>query len=311
MLLAFAVTVDFPKAAHGYKGDEATYYSLAHSLARDFDFAFERQDLIRIWEEFPGPEGIFLKRGKVTSFRRSAQFPFVRWRKADDPVRTRLYYAKSYIYPLVAAPFVFVFGTNGFLVLHALMLSLDLFVAYTFLVRVSRDRSAAAVAYAIVFLGASVVPVHVVWLIPELFNFSVVLYAFFLWSYKEVAADPPRTRWSLFLRGRGSDYAAAMLIGVVTFSKLTHAVLMFPLCAMAILRRRWWHASAMALAWVLVTGGLVRRQRRDLRRVQLSGRRPQDVLQLHGLSVRQRSGNVREHQSVGQARGGAADRACC
>ena len=174
LLLAFAVTVDFPKAAHGYKGDEATYYSLAHSLARDFDFAFERQDLIRIWEEFPGPEGIFLKRGKVSSFRRSASFPFVRWRKADDPVQTRLYYAKSYIYPLVAAPFVFVFGTNGFLVLHALLLSLDLFAAYTFLSASARSERAAA-AYAIVFLAASVVPVHVVWLIPELFNFSVVL----------------------------------------------------------------------------------------------------------------------------------------
>ena len=47
-------------------------------------------------------------------------------------------------------------------------------------------------AFAIVFLAASVVPVHFVWLIPELFNFSVVLYAFFLWSYKEVAADPRR-----------------------------------------------------------------------------------------------------------------------
>ncbi len=51
------MTVDFPKAAHGFKGDEATYYSLAHSLARDFDFTFERKDLIRVWEEFPGPKG--------------------------------------------------------------------------------------------------------------------------------------------------------------------------------------------------------------------------------------------------------------
>ena len=51
--------------------------------------------------------------------------------KRDDPVRTRLYYSKAFIYPLVAAPFVFVAGTNGFLILHALLLGLDLFVAYT------------------------------------------------------------------------------------------------------------------------------------------------------------------------------------
>ena len=34
---------------------------LGHSLARDFDFQYERKDLIRVWEEFSGPEGIFLK----------------------------------------------------------------------------------------------------------------------------------------------------------------------------------------------------------------------------------------------------------
>jgi hypothetical protein len=256
VLVGFAVTVDFPKAAQGYKGDEATYYSLAHSLARDFDFAFERKDLIRIWEEFPGPEGIFLKRGKVASLHASATFPFVRWDKADDPVRTRLYYAKSYIYPLAAAPFVWIFGTNGFLVLHALLLSLDLFAACTFLSALARSQRT-AVAYASVFLAASVVPVHFVWLIPELFNFSLVLYAFFFWTYKEVAPPvPAEANWSRFLRGPGSDYAAAVLIGVVTFSKLTHALLMFPLCVMAMYRRRWWHASALVLAWVLVTGGL-------------------------------------------------------
>jgi hypothetical protein len=50
-LLGFALSVDFPRAAHGFKGDEATYYSLTHSLARDFDFAFTRVDLVRVWDE--------------------------------------------------------------------------------------------------------------------------------------------------------------------------------------------------------------------------------------------------------------------
>ena len=58
LLLAFAVSVDFPKAnGGGFKGDESTYYLLAHSLARDFDFQYERKDLMRVWEEFPGPAG--------------------------------------------------------------------------------------------------------------------------------------------------------------------------------------------------------------------------------------------------------------
>jgi hypothetical protein len=255
VLLAIAATFDLPKADQGFKGDEATYYSLTLSLARDFDFAFERKDLTRVWEEFAGgPEGIFLKRGKVNRLRRSDQFPYVRRAKLEDPVRTRLYYAKSFIYPLVAAPFVFLFGTHGFLVLHALLLSLDLFVAYLFLVaRGSPPR--AALAYATAFLAASVVPVYFVWLTPELFNVSLVFYALFLWSYKEVAADPP-VGGAGILRGAGSDYLAAALVGILTFSKPPHAILMFPLIALAVSRRQWRRAVVMSVVFAVAVGGL-------------------------------------------------------
>jgi hypothetical protein len=250
LLLACALSIDFPKASLGFKGDEATYYSLAHSLARDGDFAFERKDLIRVWEEYSGgPEGIFLKRGKKIRLHRSDRFPYVRWDKLEDPVRTRLYYSKSFIYPLAAAPFVFVFGTNGFLVLHALLLSLNLLVAYTFIAaRGSTPR--AALAYAVAFLAASVVPVYFVWLTPELFNLSLALWAMFLWSYKEVT--PARG----FLGSSGSDYLAAALVGVLTFSKPPHAILMFPLIALLVFRRNWRRALLTGVVWAAVAGGL-------------------------------------------------------
>jgi hypothetical protein len=252
ILVAAALTMDVPKNAQGFKGDEATYYSLGHSLARDFDFAFERRDLVRVWEEFPGPEGIFLKRGKVGRIQISGRFPFIGWVKQEDPVRTRLFYAKSYIYPLVAAPFVAIFGTNGFLALHALLLSLDLFVAYTFIA--ARGSSPkAALAWALVFLIGSVVPVYFVWLTPELFNFSVALYALFLWGYKETERSPgPKA----FLTGPRSDIAAAALLGILTFSKPTHAILMFPLVALMAIRRQWAHGVAVVFVWAAVTGGL-------------------------------------------------------
>lgn len=256
VLLAFAVTIDVPKTARGFKGDEATYYSLAHSLARDFDFTFERRDLIRVWEEFPGgPEGIWLKQGKAARIQATRRFPFVRWVKRNDPVQTRLYYAKSYIYPLAAAPFVFVFGTNGLLVFHALLLSLNLFVAYTFVAGRGGSRPA-ALAYAAVFLAASVVPVYYVWLTPELFNFSLTLYALFLWSYKEIPGGRQASRAGAFLRGGGSDYAAAALVGILTFSKPTHALLMCPIVALAIGRRQWGRAVGMALTWGALAGVL-------------------------------------------------------
>jgi hypothetical protein len=255
VLLAFATTIDFPKTAQGFKGDEATYYSLAHSLARDFDFTFERKDLIRVWEEFPGPEGIFLKRGKTAEMRGSRIFPYVRRVKRDDPVRTRLYYSKAFIYPLVAAPFVFFAGTNGFLILHALLLSLDLFVAYLFITARGSPPLAAA-AYAVAFLLASVVPVYFVWITPELFNFSVALWALFLWSYKETADGSGVGSLARYLRGPRSDYLAAALIGVLTFSKPTHAIVMIPLGLLILARRQWGRLTGVVLAWTLVTGGL-------------------------------------------------------
>src|SRR5262245_29763025 len=137
VLLSVALSVNVPKAVGGgFKGDEATYYMLAHSLADDFDFQYEHQDLERVWQEFPGPEGIFLKRGKALGLQASSRFPFLRLVKEEDPQRnTRLFFSKSYIYPLAAAPFVWLFGTNGFLVLHALLISLDLLVACLFLSR--------------------------------------------------------------------------------------------------------------------------------------------------------------------------------
>ena len=255
VLLAFAATVDYPRAAQGFKGDEATYYSLAHSLARDFDFSFERKDLVRVWEEFPGPEGIFLKRGKRIEIRGSRAFPFVRWVKRNDPVRTRLYYSKAYIYPLVAAPFVFVAGTNGFLILHALLLALNLYVIYAF-VSARGSPPLAAAAFAAAFLLASVVPVYFVWLTPELFNFSLALYALFLWSYKEIAPDAGGGTRRAFLRGRGSDYLAAALVGVLTYSKPTHAIIMGPIGLLLLTRRQWGRLAGVVAVWTLVTGGL-------------------------------------------------------
>ena len=255
ILLAFATTIDFPKTAHGFKGDEATYYSLAHSLARDFDFMFERQDLIRVWEEFSGPEGIFLKRGKIVEIRRSPTFPYVHRIKRDDPVRTRLYYAKAFIYPLVAAPFVFVAGTNGFLILHALLLSLDLFVIFRF-IEARGSAPGAAAAYAVAFLLASIVPVYFVWITPELFNFSLALWALFLWSYKEAVGGGALASPDRALRGPRSDFLAAALIGALTFSKPTHAILMVPIGLLILARRQWGRLAGVVVAWTIVAGGL-------------------------------------------------------
>ena len=257
VLLAFAVSVDFPKAnGGGFKADESTYYVLAHSLTNDLDFQFERKDLIRVWEEFPGPEGIFLKRGKDIEVRGSSSFPFVRWMKHEDPEReTRLYFSKSYIYPLVASPFVYVFGTNGFLVFHAILLALDFLVIYLF-VQATTKSNWVSLPLTAAFLGVSLVPVYFVWLMPELFNFSFVLYAVFFWAYKEVARDRLGEARSTFLADPASDYVAAALIGVATFSKPPHLLILVPIVLLALSRRQWQHAVATVIVCGAITASL-------------------------------------------------------
>src|SRR5688572_14736512 len=249
LLLAFAMSVDFPSAnGSRFKGDESTYYMLGHSLARDFDFQYDRNDLIRVWEEFSGPEGVFLKRGKDVEIRGSSSFPFFRWLKREDPEReTRLYFSKSYIYPLIAAPFIVMFGTNGFLVLHAILIALDLLVIYLFIFATTKSNWV-ALPMAIAFLATSVVPVYFVWLMPELLNFSLVLYAVFFWAYKEVAPNAPSAP--------GSDYFAALLLGLATFSKPPHLLVLLPMLLLVASRRQWKRAVVMLVICGGVTAAL-------------------------------------------------------
>ena len=177
----------FPERQHGFNGDEATYYSLGHSLADDCDFAFRREDLVRVWQEFPGgPEGIFLKRGSeidVLDSRRLSVRPL--GRRPTTPIATRLYYGKSFIYPLFAAPFVWLFGTNGFLVFHALLLTLCFACAYRFLSRAATPLAAADVCVRLrlrwsrrsISCGST----------PDFFNFALVCFAFFFWCTRKCA----------------------------------------------------------------------------------------------------------------------------
>jgi hypothetical protein len=258
VFLGVAVSVDFPRVSKGFKGDEATYYSLAHSLAGDGDFTFQRQDLLRVREEYSAPEGIFLKRGSdIEGVRWTSSFPFIRLVQSPDEARGRLYYGKSYIYPLFAAPFVRVFGTNGFLVFHALLLTLCFGAAYRFLAARGSPPGYAA-AFAAVFLFASVVPIYFVWLMPELFNFSLVLSGYFLWAYKLVARDEPAgaARFERFLRSGASDYGAAILLGLATFSKPTHVLLFLPLLGYALLRLQLKRLLILGTCFAAVVAGL-------------------------------------------------------
>jgi hypothetical protein len=157
------------------------------------------------------------------------------------------------MYPLAAAPFVFLFGTNGFLVLHALLIAFDLLVIYLFVHGTTRSNWV-ALPLSMAFLGTSVIPVYFVWLVPELFNFSLVLYAVFFWAYKEVARDlvPPS---SPIIRPE-TDYIAAFFIALATFSKPPHLLALVPMALLILIRRQWPHAIKTVVLCGTLTAAL-------------------------------------------------------
>ena len=257
VLLGWALSVNYSRAAYGFFSDASTYYGLGHSIATDGDFEFRREDLVRVWREFPsGPEGIFLKRGSDPDLRLDGAAPFVHWDVRPDADPARLYFAKSFLYPLFAAPFIRAFGTNGFLVLHVLVVLVTFVCAYAFLV--TRSTPVAALVFAASFVFVSVMPVYLVWLTPDLFNAGLVVLGYFFWLYKEVAtpdqpSGAPRSPW---LVGPGTDVLSAVWLGLATFSKPTHVLLMLPVLGLFALRRQWRRGFAIGVVYSAVVIGL-------------------------------------------------------
>jgi hypothetical protein len=108
---------------------------------------------------------------------------------------------------------------------------------------------------------------------PEIFNFALVFFAYFLWLYKEVRRKEAASAASgeLFSMpgggdakargpaggGQGSDMAAALLLGIATYSKpVPNAFLVVPLVLLAVWRGRWRHAVATGAVAAATTAAL-------------------------------------------------------
>ncbi len=247
---AAALSIDVVESGFSIKGDEATYVSMALSVAHDGDLAFERRDLERFWSIYGrGPEGIFLKVGRRVRVRADPVFPFVRISKLPDNRTDRLYHGKALAYGVAAAPFARAFGLNGLLLFNVLLLWSAFYLGFRFLSLYLAP--ATAFCWSLAFFGASVAPVYVVWLTSEIFNFALVFFAYWLWLYKEAqpADAPALPRWR---SGWRADLLAAALLGLAIYSKPPNLLLLAPPVALALWRRQWGRAAAIGAA-----GGLV------------------------------------------------------
>ena len=235
--LGLSLWVNLPAVYKGFlSADQAVYFALTESLAQDLDLEYTRRDLVRYYGYFDaGPQGIFLKKGKSG----------------------KIFFAKSFTYALFAAPFVKVFGPNGFLVFHTLLLALILYFGFYYFSR--SNPPTLSLLTVLTFLFASVAGAYFVWISPDFFNFSLAFFVVFLWLYKTkpaaaVGAQEPAGRLHRFLLSDGSDYLAAVLAGLAFFSKPPNIVLIGPVVLWTLIKKRYVKAAAIVLLFVLCAG---------------------------------------------------------
>ena len=252
VFLGFALSADLPALHAGFlAADQATYFSIAQSLAYDHDLEYTKKDLIRYKERFwAGPQGLFLKR-------------------VMTPAGEKLYFAKSMAYALFAAPFVRIFGANGPIVFHALLVALLLLMGLAFFSL--HNRPGLSLLRIMTYLCASVAGAYALWIAPDFFNLFCVFTVLFLWLYKHrrteggtAAAPPEKTpgrkswsgRWTAFLLSDASDYGAAAVAGIVAYAKPPNVAVFGPLLLWTILKKRPGKALVLVLVFTVSFGAL-------------------------------------------------------
>jgi hypothetical protein len=204
----------------GFFSDESTYYSIIQSLAFDGDLEYTRADIIRIRETFwVGPTGLFLKKGH------------------DG----RIYYAKSFIYPLVAAPFFKLFGTHGILLANGLMLFFVLLMG--FLLLRQHHAPEKSFAFTIVYLFSSITFIYIFWITADLFNFFVNFAGLFFFFYRF-----KKPAW---------NNMAGLFFAAAVFSKPNNILHIGILFLLLLYQKDWKKFAGMALICLLVLASLV------------------------------------------------------
>ncbi len=219
-IVFFSFSIDLPTSKKGgFFSDESTYYAIIQSLAHDGDLKYERNDIIRIREEFwVGPTGLFLKKGR----------------------NGQLFFAKSFIYPLLAAPFYRLFDVHGILLANGLMILLVLLMGFLLLRQHHPVRQ--SFSFTLIYLFSSIAFIYIWWTTADLFNFFVNFAALFFFFYKF-----KKPAW---------NHMAAVFFAAAIFSKPNNALHIGVLFLLLLYRRQWKRFAVATLLCLIVLAGL-------------------------------------------------------
>ena len=241
-LVLLTLSVGKPGLPMTFKADEPAYYLMAQSLAHDGDLECETGDLGRLFDEYP-----YL-----------ATFNLILM--TDDGWQTS-YFGKPYIYSLLAAPLVGLFGANGMVALNMLLLLAMIWMGTTYLGRFNSVPLAALFSTGFFLLSTAFA--YVFWLHPEIFNMAGVMGCLYFALHP---VDPPEfvtgrlsrvRRWVARPGARAAISAA--LLALATYNKpMLAAVALGPLAAW-IVGRQWRSIvifAATGLAVLVLVSGL-------------------------------------------------------
>ncbi len=166
-LLLFPLTLAKPGMPASLKADEAAYYLMAQSLARDGDLELRVEDVDRLFLEYP-----FQPANNLIVM-------------TDDGWRS-VFYGKPFVYSLAAAPFVRLFGANGLVCFNMALLCSMIWMGWAWLRRTNPDGLAAL--YSVGFFLLSTALPYAFWIQPEVFNMAGVAACLF-WAMPRPASD--------------------------------------------------------------------------------------------------------------------------
>jgi hypothetical protein len=220
-IIFFSFATDLPKTKKGgFFSDESTYFSIIQSLAFDGDLEYSRADIVRIREIFwVGPTGVFLT-------------------KRHDG---RIYYAKSFIYPLAVAPFFRLFGTHGLLLANGLMIFFVLLMG--FLLLRQHHPQEKSFFFTIMYIFASIAFIYIWWMTADLFNFFVNFAGLFFFFY--------------YFKKPAWNSLAGLFFAAAIFSKPNNILHIGILFLLLLYQKDWKKLIGMALICLLVLSGLL------------------------------------------------------
>ncbi len=210
-------------------GDEGTYVAMAASLARDGDLTFSEPDLE--WARERQPEV-----GATVIVQRTD---------------AGLTYSKPVVYPLIAAPFLALFGETGLVVLNATGVVIALVLAAWLLRRRGAEELGALTT--LTFFGCAALLPYLLWRVSDLLQFSLTLIGLILVCGGARRPRAARVEWPLWAAALGGG-----ALGLVASMRLTNAALAVAAVAACLLTGRMKRAlivgGAAALAFALAIG---------------------------------------------------------